>query len=98
QVGLIIVDVITSRRTNLHEELCASFAPEQSVIPVSSLYAAAYRPRPNGELRQLDTWPASLAIGQSLPPLPLWLMAELPIRVDLDVTYEETCGVLRIRP
>jgi hypothetical protein len=29
--------------------------------------------------------------------LPLWLPGELPMPIDLEITYEETCRVLRIR-
>jgi hypothetical protein len=96
QIGLIIVDIVTGRRANLHEELLQLVAPKQSPVPVSHLYAVAYRAGPNGRPGLLDTWPASLTIGQALPTLPLWLRSELPIPVDLEMTYEETCRVLRI--
>jgi hypothetical protein len=50
-----------------------------------------------GRLGRLDTWPATLTVGQPLPTLPLWLLGELPIPIDLEMSYEETCRVLRIR-
>lgn len=97
QVGLIIVDVVTERHANLHEERLRLVAPGQSPVPVSQLYAVAYRARPNGRPGRLDTWPASLAVGQPLPTLPLWLAGELPLPIELEASYEETCRVLRIR-
>src|SRR5207244_1675928 len=97
QVGLIIVDVVTQRRANLHEELLRLVAPGQAPLPVSQLYAVAFRAWPNGRPGRLDTWPVSLTVGQPLPTLALWLAGELPIPVDLEMSYEETCRVLRIR-
>ena len=97
QIGLMIVDIVTERRANLHEELLRLVAPGQSPASVSPLYAVAYRAGPNGRSGRLDTWPASLIVGQPLPTLPLWLPGELPMPIDLETTYEETCRVLRIR-
>jgi hypothetical protein len=97
QIGLMIVDIVTERRTNLHEELLRLVAPGQSPVSVSPLYAVAYRAGLNGRPGRLDTWPASLTVGQPLHTLPLWLPGELPMPIDLEITYEETCRVLRIR-
>src|SRR5207244_2524917 len=93
QIGLMIVDIVTERRANLHEELLRLVAPGQSPLPISHLYAVAYRAGPNGRPSRLDTWPASLTVGQPLPKLPLWLPRELAIPIDLDMSYEETSRV-----
>jgi hypothetical protein len=97
QVGLVVVDIVTSRRGNLHEELLQLIAHNDKPIPVGALYAVAYGPRPDGQAGLLAISPASLAIGKALPTLPLWLAGELPVRIDLETSYEETCRVLRIR-
>jgi hypothetical protein len=97
QVGLIIVDVVTSRRANLHEELLNLTGADESLVAVGDLYAGAYRAGPNGSATRLDTWSATLTLGEPLPTLPLWLRGDLAIPVDLEKTYEETCRVLRIR-
>jgi hypothetical protein len=97
QVGLIIVDIVTTRHANLHEELLRLVQPKQSPTPLSQLYAVAYRAGPNGRPGKLDNWPASLTIGKPLPTLPLWLLGELAIPIDLEMNYEESCRVLRIR-
>lgn len=96
-VGLIVVDVVTQRHANLHDDLARCVAPGQSFIPVSQLYALAYRRWSSGRPAKLDMWPASLKVGEPLPTLPLWLPGELPIPIDLETSYEETCRVLRIR-
>jgi hypothetical protein len=97
QIGLIIVDVVTERQANLHDELLRLVAPEKPAVADSQLYAVAYRRLANGRFGRIDMWPFSLTVGQPLPILPLWLASELPIRIDLETTYEETCQVLRIR-
>jgi hypothetical protein len=37
-----------------------------------------------------------LLTGQPLPTLPLWLADDLAVPLDLEATYEQTCGILRI--
>ncbi len=98
QVALIVVDVVTQRRASLHQALLRLVAPGHTSEGVPPLYAAAYRSRPeNGRLDQLDTWAVSLAVGQTLPTLPLWLPGDAPVPIELEMSYEETCRVLRIR-
>lgn len=95
-VGLILVDVVTSRRTNLHEELLARLQATPEVPLVADLYAAAYRPVERDEQPCLDVWKETLALGRSLPTLPLWLKGNLCLPVDLDATYDRTCREQRI--
>jgi peptide/nickel transport system ATP-binding protein len=45
----------------------------------------------------LETWVHPLALGQSLPTLPLWLAENLAVPLELEQSYEETCRILRIR-
>jgi hypothetical protein len=96
QVGLVVVDVITHRHANLHQELLQLLAQGQQAGNFPPLYAVAYRThRDNGRWR-LDDWPMPLVIGQALPTMPLWLANEGAVPLDLEKTYEETCQVLRI--
>ncbi len=44
----------------------------------------------------LDTWFYPLALGQPLPPLPLWLDANLAVSLDVEGSYEDACRALRI--
>jgi hypothetical protein len=90
-IGLIMVDVVTSRGGNLHAELLDLLGQGAAPAPPAQadLYAAAYRPAQCGEESQLDIWPAALAVGQPLPLLPLALRAAFFVPVDLEATYTE---------
>ena len=41
-------------------------------------------------------WAHALAVGRPLPTLPLWLTDKLAVPLELEVTYEEACRVLRL--
>lgn len=90
-IGLMIVDVVTERRANLHDhmaELIVGDAPRFPGAP--SIYAAAYRPFRRGEQDKVSVWPIPLNVGDPLPVLPLWLRdVPDPVRVDLEAAYTE---------
>jgi hypothetical protein len=91
-IGLLIVDIVTLRGGNLHQEVLELLGQaEDSVLPADTeLYAVAYRPARRKETNQLDLWPVPLALGQSLPLLPLALRGTFFVPVDLEATYTET--------
>jgi hypothetical protein len=60
------------------------------------LYAVTCRSASNGGAGLLETWTHPLALGQPLPTLPLWLAPNLAVSLELDLSYEETCRILRI--
>lgn len=95
-IGLIIIDVVTDRRANLHTELLAHLQSPQIASLEADIYAAAYRPVKREQDAELQIWPHRLAIGGSLPTLPLWLPGNLCVGVDLAATYERTCRDQRI--
>jgi hypothetical protein len=95
-VGLVIVDVVTDRRANLHEELLIRLQAGTEIPLDSELYAAAYRPIERSEQSALDVWQEPLAIGKALVTVPLWLLGNLCLRVDLAATYDRTCREQRI--
>jgi hypothetical protein len=95
-VGLILVDVVTDRRANLHDELLSRLQATPTAPPTDDLYAAAYRPVEKEDEGHLDIWYEALAIGNELPALPLWLRGNLCLRVDLAATYERTCVEQRV--
>jgi hypothetical protein len=90
-VGLVVVDIVTSRHANLHREL---FDPLNrsgaSSLVQTDLYATAYRPCQRGGQGQLDIWAEALTVGQPLPVLPLPLRGLFLVPVDLETTYMET--------
>lgn len=96
-IGLMIVDVVTDRHANLHNELVDLLdVGEKFRISGEGLYAVAYRPirRPNDE--RIDVWPAALAVGKPLPLLPLALDKARCIPLDLESPYLEACQRSRL--
>jgi hypothetical protein len=90
-IGLIIVDIVTERRGNLHGEVLNLLGHADTVLAQDTeLYAVAYRPAHRAEVNQLDLWPVPLALGQPLPLLPLALRGAIFVPVDLEATYTET--------
>jgi hypothetical protein len=90
-VGLIIVDIVTGRSANLHNELMTVLglgAPFLFHADVS-VYAAAYRPARPQEGDRVDFWPVPFAVGQPLPVLPLALRGAGCVPVDLEAAYTE---------
>jgi uncharacterized protein DUF4058 len=95
-VGLVVVDVVTDRRANLHEELLMRLRVEKVESRETELYAAAYRPVKHDEQTSLDIWLEPLAVGEALPTIPLWLRGGLSLPVELEATYDRTCREQRI--
>ncbi len=93
------MDIVTERTANLHNQLIRRLnlgAPY--LLPEAvNLYAAAYRPlrRTDGG-DQVDLWPASLALGQALPLLPLDLRNAGCVPIDLESTYSDAHGRSRL--
>jgi hypothetical protein len=95
-VGLMVIDIVTTRRANLHAGLLDLFSvpPGESGLP--DFYCVSYRMRSHSPRPQLDMWPFPLTVGAPLPTqVPLWL-GTTPILIDLEKSYRETCEVLRI--
>ena len=92
-VGLVIVDVVTGRHGNLHNELVhlLSLGGKYRMTAEQSQYVVAYRPLGDGQNDRIDTWRLPLRVGQPLPEVPLSLGAEFCLRVDLDAAYEVAC-------
>ena len=96
-VGLVIVDVVTERRANLHVELVARLGAPEAASWQAELYATAYRPVLREGQSSLDIWQVTLALEHALPTVPLWLRGSLCLPVELDATYDRTCREQRIR-
>jgi hypothetical protein len=96
QVSVVVVDVVTARHANLHQELLEMFGRAPSDTEAPDLYAVSYRNRKAQGKWHLDLWPCPLAVGAALPSVPLWLCEQFAVQIDLEKSYEETCQVLRI--
>lgn len=97
-ISLIVVDIVTNRRANLHNELIRLMkAGDSLLLPAKvKLYAVAYRPLRREGADEIDVWRVPLSVGQALPELPLGLNGELMIPVDFASTYEEACRRKRL--
>mgnify|MGYP001563899592 CR=1 FL=1 len=97
-ISVIIVDVVTNRRSNLHDELL-DFLGQPTTGRLGEdveLYAAAYRPLMREKRSEIDLWPVALQLGATLPTLPLFPAVDLAIPVDFEDAYAEACERLRV--
>ncbi len=90
-VGLIVIDIVTERRFNLHNELSELLGWGESLwMPADRfLYTVAYRPLRRQEKNEIDLWPVPLSVGSPLPVLPLALKGSQAIPLDLETTYTD---------
>ena len=97
-IGLVIVDVVTERLVNLHDELMGVMGqPERNRFPAKTmLYAVSYRPARREAGDQIDCWPTALVVGHPLPILPLALRGGPTLPLDLEATYAEACRYSRL--
>jgi hypothetical protein len=95
-IGLVVVDIVTARSGNLHDELMARLSAPDPVRSNAELYAVAYRPVSREGEPDLDLWLETLEIGDLLPTMPLWLPGAICLPIELDATYERTCQEQRI--
>src|SRR5438105_2563441 len=90
-IGLLVVDIVTNRLANLHNEVIGLLGRGEPFLltPSVTTYAVAYRPsrQPTGD--QIELWPRPLRLGQPLPVLPLALRNAAIVPVDLEETYNE---------
>jgi len=101
-VGLMVIDIVTNRHANLHNELIDLLGADEKLrLVADGLYAVAYHPvrgrakgpsgalGASGETGRIDIWPASLAVDGVLPTLPLPLDKDLFVPLDLEATYTD---------
>jgi hypothetical protein len=90
-IGLIVVDIVTSRHANLHDELMALLGHTEGLTfpEPTHLYATAYRPAHREQRNEIDLWREPLALGKPLPTLPLAVRGLGSLPVDLEGTYME---------
>jgi hypothetical protein len=88
-IGVVVVDVVTSRLANLHNELMRLMHQSEAFDMASDapVYTAAYRPVRRQEQNQIDTWLVPLAVGQPLPRVPLWLRGNGCFVLELEASY-----------
>jgi hypothetical protein len=95
-VGVLMVDVVTDRQANLHDQLLRRLGDPAAVALDSMLYTASYHPVARDAEDRLDVWQQVLEVGKPLPTMPLWLKGGLCLPIELGATYERACRDLRI--
>jgi hypothetical protein len=97
-VCVAIVDLVTTRTSNLYRELMEFLGQPDDSFPddAPSLYAVALRWSDRADRGILEAWVNPLSVGRPLPTLPLWLAEDLAVPLELETSYEETCRVLRM--
>ena len=95
-VGLILVDIVTDRRANLHDQLSQCLGGSCPMVDGTQMYASAYRPIRREQNEHLDVWTAPLTLGGSLPELPLALRRGPTLMLDLESSYAECCRRSRL--
>jgi hypothetical protein len=96
--SVVILDIITNRRANLHDEMMG-LLNSTDVAPLpkgTGLYAVAYRPVVRDEKPQFDVWTEVCAVGEPLPVMPLRLTGDLFVPVEFEAAYMETCRDRRV--
>ncbi len=91
-VNLLLIDVVTSRGGNLHNELVELLSTgEQYRLAREPLYAVSYRTvrQRLDERGNIEFWTALLAVGEPLPLLPMPLDRGQFVPLDLEATYTD---------
>jgi Protein of unknown function (DUF4058) len=99
EVSVIIVDLVTSRESNLFSELMRHVGRSdlETVRQPSPIYVAACRAFPGKrQFHRLQAWHEALTVGVVLPTLPLWLAADFVVPLELEASYESCCRWLRM--
>jgi hypothetical protein len=98
-VCVSLVDLVTVRQFNQYADLLELIGVGDPMLGPGppALYAVTVRGRKRLRRRPLlDAWFHPMALGQTLPALPIWLDVDLGVSLNLETSYEETCRVLRI--
>jgi hypothetical protein len=89
-IGLVVVDVVTNRHADLHQQVMQLLgSPEEAMPGESALCAVAYRPARRDEANWIDLWPTPLTVGGELPTLPLALRGAFYVPVELEAAYQD---------
>jgi Protein of unknown function (DUF4058) len=97
-VGLVVVDIVTNRLANLHDELIDLLELDDRfrMSGAPPIYATAYHPVRRGGQDSVDVWLAPLLVGKPLPTLPPALRGGPCLPLELEATYVELCRLARL--
>jgi hypothetical protein len=89
-VGVVIIDVVTERHANLHNQLMAAIGGDKpQLMPDTPTYVSGYRPihRRETHANEIEIWPYPASVGQPIPSVPLGLRGGPVVLLDLEATY-----------
>jgi len=97
-IGLAIIDIVSNRRANLHNELMGLLDQDERSRMTEDpfLYATAYQPVRTRTEDAVATWLFGLGLGESLPTVPLALRGGPCLPLELEDTYAEVCRRARL--
>lgn len=95
-IGLVIVDIVTSCKINLHDDFVARLGLSKTTKMNTDLYVVSYHPVEHNREKHLDIWQEEIKINKELPTMPLWLRNSLCLPLELEATYQRTCREQRI--
>ena len=88
-IGVIVIDIVTSRRSEPFRDLMAFLYPQQPLPELSPLLASSFRPTRVNDVDTLEVRHRPLAVGSTLPVLSLALGGLDRIDVNFEATYED---------
>jgi hypothetical protein len=95
---VVVVDIVTDRHANLHNEIVERIGAGSLALPDDvRLYAATYRPVVRAAKSFVDVWVEPLKVGDPLPTMPLRLVNDLFIPIELEWAYTEACRRRKFR-
>ena len=98
RVSVVIVDVVTTRTPNLYGDLLDLIGKADPLLSPEppTLYTAACRMTKRRDEWTLETWTQPLELSRPLPTVPVWLADDLAVPLELEESYEQSCGILNI--
>src|SRR5260370_12850022 len=87
-IGLIIVDIVTDRRADLHTDLLRRLNDSIPLPNSADLWAASYRPWQEDQQTNMQICHHPLAVGAPLPAIPFWLKRGPHVEIDVEANYQ----------
>lgn len=96
--GLMVIDVLTSQRAMLHNELVAllNLSVDSLLDSPTGLSIVSYQPSRQAENSPVQVWFEPLALNAPLPTMPLSIRGFGAISIDVEGTYTQACKHSRL--